>query len=233
MSALRPLFSRAAFLVLFCLPLGCASEPGDGGGSQPQPDEWVDPTPDGAADIAAGPDIATAPDAIVSTPCTTQEDCAALNTDTCQVALCDVTAGTCIVGPDKNYTPCDDEDACTSDEVCFDGVCARGVQQICDDGNLCTTDTCEASDGCSFEANEVPCDDGNGCTTDDTCQAGACEGAGAPARPRACTRVHRTKQGWEGWEGWEQAVFARLLASQPLFGGWEGWEARVGNARRR
>jgi len=49
----------------------------------------------------------------------------------------------------------------------------------CDDGNGCTTDTCQ--DGsCVFRNNSVPCNDDSACTTDDTCLGGVCVG-GAPA----------------------------------------------------
>jgi hypothetical protein len=44
----------------------------------------------------------------------------------------------------------------------------------CDDGNPCTTDTCDPVNGCQFQNNTASCaDDGNACT-DDVCAAGAC-----------------------------------------------------------
>jgi len=48
----------------------------------------------------------------------------------------------------------------------------------CDDGNPCTTDTCDESTEfeCAHSNNADPCDDVNPCTTNDTCSEGACVG---------------------------------------------------------
>jgi len=44
----------------------------------------------------------------------------------------------------------------------------------CDDGNPCTTDSCDQLTGCQFQNNTLACaDDGNSCTND-VCAAGAC-----------------------------------------------------------
>ncbi len=50
----------------------------------------------------------------------------------------------------------------------------------CDDGNVCTDDSCDPRAGCVHTNNTAPCDDGNACTTGDQCSAGVCQG-GAPA----------------------------------------------------
>lgn len=78
-------------------------------------------------------------------------------------------------------------------------TCAANAA-LCDDGNPCTTDTCNASAtcpaaGCSGCTNAITatasCDDGNACTTNDTCNsAGLCVG-GAPTAcddSNACTK---------------------------------------------
>lgn len=72
---------------------------------------------------------------------------------------------------------CDDEDPCTIDDRCAEGLCVGGGPK-CVDGNPCTTDQCDGGN-CTF----VPrpgesCDDGNACTIDDACNGDACEGAG-------------------------------------------------------
>jgi MYXO-CTERM domain-containing protein len=55
------------------------------------------------------------------------------------------------------------------------GACTQNAQ--CDDGNACTTDTCNVATGvCSKVNNALPCNDGNACTQTDTCQNGACVG---------------------------------------------------------
>ena len=55
--------------------------------------------------------------------------------------------------------------------------CVTGAD--CDDGNACTTDTCNASTGCASSpvADGAACDDGDACTSGDACAAGACTGA--------------------------------------------------------
>lgn len=45
----------------------------------------------------------------------------------------------------------------------------------CDDGNPCTTETCEPIVGCQYESNSNPCDDGLFCTTNDLCGGGVCQ----------------------------------------------------------
>lgn len=75
---------------------------------------------------------------------------------------------------------CDDVDACTGSDFCTDGVCG-GVPVSCDDGDVCTDDTCDAASGCEHIHNLDACDDGDPCTVGDKCQQGECAGA-----PVAC-----------------------------------------------
>src|SRR5437667_11035695 len=59
----------------------------------------------------------------------------------------------------------------------------------CDDGNACTTDTCDPVAGCQYTsvANGTACDDGDACTQTDTCQGGTCGGtAFTCAAPDQC-----------------------------------------------
>jgi hypothetical protein len=53
------------------------------------------------------------------------------------------------------------------------GACQNAAQ--CDDGNACTTDTCNAG-VCGHVNNNLACNDGNACTQTDTCQNGVCVG---------------------------------------------------------
>jgi len=48
----------------------------------------------------------------------------------------------------------------------------------CDDGNVCTTDSCHPSNGCTYSLNSAPCDDGDVCSTGDKCHLGDCISAG-------------------------------------------------------
>ena len=45
----------------------------------------------------------------------------------------------------------------------------------CDDGNVCTEDSCDPAMGCSYVENTSPCDDGNVCTVGDLCGGGTCQ----------------------------------------------------------
>ena len=99
---------------------------------------------------------------------------------------------------------CDDEDACTKNDLCQSGQCVGtpvscndGLDctadscnvvtgcsfvpndAICDDGNPCTDNTCSPDGGCVVTNNTASCDDENACTTQDTCAAGACQGGPA------------------------------------------------------
>ncbi len=121
----------------------------------------------------------------VSTPaCRADADCAS-RTPACAVAgtpgRC--VAGACVWALQANGTPCDDQDACTDDDRCVNGLC-RGISGACatcdvaadcDDQNPCTGDDCVA-ERCAYVYNAAPCNDGDLCTTDDLCALGQCGG---------------------------------------------------------
>ncbi|OQC06310.1 MAG: Dictyostelium (slime mold) repeat protein [Candidatus Hydrogenedentes bacterium ADurb.Bin101] len=67
------------------------------------------------------------------------------------------------------FTPvtCDDGDLCT-DDSCDAATGCVFTPVTCDDGDLCTDDSCDAATGCVFTP--VTCDDGDLCT-DDSCDA--------------------------------------------------------------
>ena len=83
-----------------------------------------------------------------------------------------------------NGASCDDGAFCTDPDTCQDGTCT-GAAWHCDDGNVCTFDSCdEISDTCLNEPEPVDgnlCNDGLFCTVEDACQGGMCTG-----RPRDC-----------------------------------------------
>jgi len=78
----------------------------------------------------------------------------------------------------NNTDPCEDKNECTTVDACADGSCQGSGDLPCDDGNLCTDDSCDPVTGCKFTPNQVACDDGNECTTGDLCGGGECQ-AGA------------------------------------------------------
>ncbi|NUN14994.1 MAG: hypothetical protein HUU55_15300 [Myxococcales bacterium] len=69
---------------------------------------------------------------------------------------------------------CDDNDVCTTGDVCVGGKCIPGVLQNCDDGNVCTDDLCDTDVGCVNAPNEAVCTDHNPCTMGDGCSGSAC-----------------------------------------------------------
>jgi MYXO-CTERM domain-containing protein len=69
------------------------------------------------------------------------------------------------------------------------------ADQQCDDGNPCTTDTCDVATGtCSYTNNKVGCSTGNACTMFDTCAGGVC--VPGPNKPNgsACTDANLCMQ---------------------------------------
>ena len=52
--------------------------------------------------------------------------------------------------------PCGDNDPCTTTTACIDGGCVATAYLVCDDGNPCTDDSCDAITGCANGANGVP-----------------------------------------------------------------------------
>jgi len=56
------------------------------------------------------------------------------------------------------------------------GQCISSGEFNCDDGSVCTDDSCDAQFGCQFTPIEGDCDDGNDCTADDACGDGQCTG---------------------------------------------------------
>jgi hypothetical protein len=69
---------------------------------------------------------------------------------------------------------CNDNDPCNGVETCVGGACQSGAPLSCDDGNVCTTDSCAAPAGCQHANNTASCSDGNACTVGDACASGSC-----------------------------------------------------------
>ncbi len=96
--------------------------------------------------------------------------------DQCHTAgTCNPTTGECFYPPVADGTPCDDGSACTQTDTCSNGTCA-GTPLDCNDGNPCTTDSCDPQSGCVYTNNSEACSDGDACTENDTCSNGACAG---------------------------------------------------------
>jgi hypothetical protein len=100
----------------------------------------------------------------------------------CGIPACLPPEGICVYIPINAGDPCDDGDACTEADACDDGLC-RGRPRGCEDGNPCTSDTCEPQVGCVNLSlpDGSQCSDRDPCTRGDECTAGLCLG-----RERAC-----------------------------------------------
>ena len=94
--------------------------------------------------------------------------------DPCTTDICNPEDGSCT--RETNTAACDDEDACTSRDICDEGSCGGDVVS-CADENPCTAEFCDSEEGCSAELlSGMACDDGIECTVDDVCVVGACVG---------------------------------------------------------
>jgi hypothetical protein len=135
---------------------------------------------------------------------------AAGNRVSATIALCD--ASGCMA--QLAGSPCDDGDACTTDDRCTDGeagVCA-GVPLSCQ--GVCLTGACDPQLGCVPQPVTVPCSDGNACTLGDHCSGsgdvciaggsrvcigacltGACDPQSGSCVPRLATTVCRPAAG--------------------------------------
>jgi hypothetical protein len=101
--------------------------------------------------------------------CTTGDNCnngscvgtpiACSDNNPCTVDSCDPDTG-CVFIVASSGTPCDDLNACTTDDVCNNGSCS-GTVINCDDGDPCTLDSCDGSSGCKNtpQSGTDDCDD--------------------------------------------------------------------------
>ncbi len=121
----------------------------------------------------------------------------------CTDDSCDPAIG-CVNVP--NTASCDDGDACTLVDVCADGSCVGTGAPVCDDGLVCTEDSCEPATGCVY-VDIVPCcgngdpepgegcDDGNnvdgdGCSAVCTEELGNCSnGSTVDCNPAGTTLI--------------------------------------------
>lgn len=115
----------------------------------------------------------------------------------CMISTCDL--GVCVATNVSDGTPCADDLFCNGQEVCLSGVCTPSSSPCasgetcdesqnvcrpppqcqthaeCDNGNVCTDDSCDAGT-CRSAPNAIPCDDGDICTENDACSNAVCAG---------------------------------------------------------
>ncbi|MBI4427151.1 MAG: hypothetical protein HY569_01555 [Candidatus Magasanikbacteria bacterium] len=95
-----------------------------------------------------------------TTGCVAGEPLVCDDENPCTDDPCDKLAGCQYVA---NNNPCDDENACTENDVCADGVCVPGAPLDCDDGDDCTTDSCDPIIGCQHVLIEDCCQEDADC----------------------------------------------------------------------
>jgi len=134
------------------------------------------PAPDGTG--CGDGDACNGPEACVGGQCASGNPLDCDDDDVCTIDFCDADDG-CTYAPAADDTPCVDGDVCNGDEHCVSGECATGTPPVCDDGNVCTADLCDAQTGCDNFAVGGDCSDGDECNGLENCFDGECT-AGTP-----------------------------------------------------
>ncbi len=94
--------------------------------------------------------------------------------DPCHEMVCEPATGRCEpVELLADGSPCAEGDECTQ-RVCNEGRCAGVDSLICDDGMICTADSCDPEAGCLFVPIAGRCDDGDACVAPSLCVDGRC-----------------------------------------------------------
>ena len=92
----------------------------------------------------------------------------------CTDLVCDKGSGQCGSVNLGDGSACGGTELCGGIGSCKAGTCA-GSSGCQDDGNPCTTASCDGKGVCTQGNGTGACDDGNVCTVGDTCSAGACK----------------------------------------------------------
>ncbi len=109
-----------------------------------------------------------ATDPCVAKPCALAADCNDGNS--CTRDVC--TAAHVCANPGDATLSCSDGNACNGRETCTAaGACIRGAPPVCDDGDVCTDDSCDAHDGCRHDAVPGCCNDAGDCGGTPACAA--------------------------------------------------------------
>jgi hypothetical protein len=156
-----------------CTDDSCDPETGDSdtGCVHENNDEWCD---DGF--------YCTADDTCDDGECIPGPDRSCDDGNVCHTGTCSEDLG-CVYVTNTEADECDDGNPCTDGDHCVDGQCTSTAPLVCaDDGNLCTTESCDPQDTtgspCRTTDNSDPCDDLDSCTTTDVCSDGGCSGSG-------------------------------------------------------
>ena len=147
----------------------------------------ADPVPNGAP--CEDGQLCTEGDTCQSGLCTgTPRPCEG-TADGCQVGVCDEATGACALAPALEGTPCDDNNLCTTGDVCVGGACGAAAVDCLVPG-ACYVAACEPANGACLTRLQ-PTGGAEGAPGDAACQNGVdddCDGAIDAADPdcRTC-----------------------------------------------
>lgn len=86
----------------------------------------------------------------------------------------------CVFHNKPNGYSCNDNNPCTSEDECYNGMCAVGYTKDCSSlDTQCTIGACDVTSGNCVALprnNGAYCDDGQQCTENDRCDSGTCKG---------------------------------------------------------
>lgn len=104
--------------------------------------------------------------------------------DQCHAASCDPATGACRNEPKVDGFPCNDGNACTTQDTCQAGACAGASPVVCPPADAChAAGSCDPGTGaCSQPAlpDGTACSDGDPRTVRDACTGGVCAGVAPP-----------------------------------------------------
>jgi hypothetical protein len=113
--------------------------------------------------------------------CTCETDADCDDNNACTIDVCKLNGTgqkTCFYTNANAGTECDDKNKCTIGDKCDTGGKCQGSLIPVDDGNPCTADSCNPTNGNPVHtpSSGAACNDNNGCTLGDQCNAGTCQG---------------------------------------------------------
>lgn len=146
----------------------------------------TDATASDDASDGADPADGTATELPAPTGCFADADCAGVPALVCRAAAtCNLGTGLCEPGAIAEGEPCVSANPCLTGTTCdASGACAVGTLKNCGDGNDCTWDSCQPSDGtCTHLPVPAACNDGNKCSQSDHCEGSSCVGSPVVCAP--------------------------------------------------
>ena len=112
--------------------------------------------------------------------CLSANDCLDANVCTSEKCINNKCTITPVVSCCNVDDECSDKDACNGTELCVGHKCKPGPILVCDDNDVCITDSCNPTTGCVYTPvagccnNDVECDDGIACNGSESCIGHIC-----------------------------------------------------------